>query len=304
MSIPQILEVAIGLIFIYYILGALVSLMTQAVMESLQTRGVALEKYLKIMAGDMAVDLTNLPQIKALRPIRFARWWNIFGAGVVEKKLERVPVETLVDGFFDLTGLTATGSLTANELTSLVGKLPDSEGKQALLGWINHGVTAINDLRERTSAYFGGMLHQAALTFRARARSVVILASVLVTLLFGTDSIQLAKELWENAGLRALASQQAAATTTQPEGITSAGALLTDLGAFSFKLGWWRTEPPLTFSSFGEWLNYVATKLAGLGITALAVSQGSSFWYDLLKKLTGTSASSPEAGGDPPGPLG
>ena len=83
MSIPQILEVAIGLIFIYYILGALVSLMTQVVMESLQTRGVALEKYLKIMAGDMAVDLTNLPQIKALRPIRFARWWNIFGAGVV-----------------------------------------------------------------------------------------------------------------------------------------------------------------------------------------------------------------------------
>ena len=81
MSFPQILEVAIGLILIYYILGAMVSLVTQMVMESLETRGVALERYLKIMAGDMAIDLTSLPQIKALRPIRYARWWNVLGAG-------------------------------------------------------------------------------------------------------------------------------------------------------------------------------------------------------------------------------
>ena len=178
MPLPQVLEVAIGLILVYYILGALVSIATQAVLESLETRGVALERYLKILAGDMAIEIKNLPQIKALQPIRYGHWWNVFGAGTAPKKIERIPVETLVDAFFDLTGLTSQGSLNARELTDLIGKLPESDGKQALLGWVTQGVTALNDLRERTSAYFGGMLGQAAQTFRAKARSIVIIASV------------------------------------------------------------------------------------------------------------------------------
>jgi hypothetical protein len=304
MSFPQMLEVAIGLILIYYILGAFVSLITQMVMESLETRGVALERYLKIIAGDMSIDLTSLPQIQALRPIRYARWWNVLGAGTAAKKIEKIPVETLVDAFFDVTGLTSKGSLSANELTSLIGKLPDSDGKQAMLRWINQGVTALSELRERTSTYFTGMLNQAALTFRARARSFVILASIVITLLFGTDTIQLARELWTNAGLRSLAAQQAQAVVSQPEGISDANTLLTDLGTLSFRIGWWRTQSVPAASSFGDWFTYVATKLAGLAITAVAVSQGSSFWYDLLRKLTGSSSSTAKPSDDPPGALG
>jgi hypothetical protein len=305
MSFPQILEVAIGLILIYYILGAMVSLVTRIVMDALETRGAALQKYLKAMSGDMYLDLTNLPQIKALRPIRYAHWWNVLGAGTVAKKLERVPLETLVDAFFDLTGLTARGSLEPRELTDLIRKLPESQSKQAMLTWINQGVTAVSELRERTSAYFAGMLNQAALTFRARARSFVILASIVVTLLFGTDSIQLARELWANAGLRALASQQAHLAVSQPDGVTNPSTLITDLSAFSFRIGWWRLEYAPTFESMNEWLAYVGLKLAGLAITAVAVSQGSSFWYDLLRKVTGSSSQSAALPGEePPGAMG
>jgi hypothetical protein len=45
---------------------------------------------------------------------------------------------------------------------------------------------------------------------------------------------------------------------------------------------------------------FIVLKVVGLGLTATAVSQGSSFWYDFLKKLvTPTSSSSKpsEAGG-------
>jgi hypothetical protein len=173
-----------------------------------------------------------------------------------------------------------------------------------MLGWINQGVTALSDLRERTSDYFAGMLNQAALTFRAKARSFVILTSIVLTVMFGTDSIQLARELWANAGLRSLTAQQAQAVVSQAEGDVSAGALLTDLSALSFRIGWWRAQSIPDVSSFGDWLSYVATKLAGLGITAAAVSQGSSFWYDLLKKLTGSSSSNSKPGDDSLSPLG
>ena len=304
MPLPQVLEVAVGLILIYYILGALVSIVTQAVLESLETRGVALEHYLKLLAGDMAIEIKNLPQVKALQPIRYGHWWNVFGAGTAPKKIERIPVETLVDAFFDLTGLTAQSSLNARELTTLIGKLPELDGKQALLGWVTQGVTALNDLRERTSAYFGGMLSQAAQTFRAKARSIVIVASVLVTLLFGTDTIQLTKQLWASANLRTLAAHQADALTSQPENSVTADGLLTDLAALSFSIDWWKKIELPVSGAASDWISLIGGKLAGLAITALAVSQGSSFWYDLLKKLTGGITSAPRPTEDPVGPLG
>jgi hypothetical protein len=288
MSVPQLFEVAIGLILVYYVLGAIVSTITQILNESLETRGAALEKFLLQIAGDKTVDLTNLPQIKALRPIRYANWWNVFGAGTEEKKVEKIPTGTLVDAFFDVTGLTNKQGLNANELTGLISKLPESEGKQAVLHWINQGVTDVNDLRSRTNDYFTGILNQAALTFKARARSLVIVLSLLITLLFGTDSIQLAKDLWADAGLRAVATQQATVIAGQQPSGPELTTLLNQLGEFSFRIGWWQAQSlPAPTNPLG-WVSFVLLKILGLGITAVAVSQGSSFWYDLLKKVTGT----------------
>ena len=305
MSFPQIFEVAIGLILIYYILGAIVSTVTQILTESLETRGASLEQYLVKIAGDKTVDLTNLPQIKAFRPIRYANWWNVFGAGTEEKKVEKIPADTLVSAFFDITGLTAQQSMSAEDLTGLISKLPDSEGKQALLNWINQGVTNINDLRARTSDYISGILNQAALTFKARARSFVIIFSLLITLLFGTDSIQLAKDLWADAGLRAVAAQQASIITSQPGQIPDITALFNQLGLLSFRIGWWQASSLPAPKSLPDWITFVLLKILGLGITAVAVSQGSSFWYDLLKKITGTSsvqgAASSDGSGGPAG---
>lgn len=293
MSFPPIFEVVIGLMLIYYLLGAVVSMITQMVMESAGARGAILEKYLKQTVGDKAAELTDLPQIKALRPIRYANWWHAFSAGTAQKKVEIIPVDTLVDAFFDLSGLTAQGSLSAGELTSLINKLPDSDGKRALLGWIQQGVTAISDLRIRTRAYFAGVLNQAASAFKARARSLVILASIALTLLFGIDSIQLGKNLWSDAGLHSVAAQQAAASTSQPETAPDLNALIEQLGVLSSKIGWWRPENiPVSVASI-SWLPFALVKLAGLSITAIAVSQGSSFWYDVMRRAAGRSATPP-----------
>lgn len=289
MSFPQILAVATGLILIYYVLGAIVSMATQMVMESLETRGTALEHYLKKIAGDKFVELTSVPQLRALRPIRYAKWWNVFGAGTKEKKVEKMPVETLVEAYFDISGLSGRGSLNADELTGLIGKLPESGGKQALLGWVQQGVTAISDLRERTGDYFEGLLEQAASTFKARARSFIIVSSIVITLLLGIDSIQLARDLWIDAGLRSLAANQTELTSAQKSSQTDLNATVNQPGLMSFHIGWWRTTDTALPTSPINWLTYVFLKLTGLGITVAAVSQGSSFWYDLLKRLAGSS---------------
>lgn len=168
MSISQVLEVALGLIFVYYILGSIISLATQWINEFFETRGKAVEKYLIKIVGDKKIgDFTSLPQIQALRPIRYKNPLGVFGAIIEPKKIEKIPVATLVDAYFDFAGLTANQELNLLQLAEVIDKLPDSEGKRAFISWINQGVTSIADLRTRTTAYFTGMMEQAAATFRA-----------------------------------------------------------------------------------------------------------------------------------------
>ena len=287
MYVPQILEVAIGLILVYYILGSIISLITQWINEFFETRGNSLERYLVKIVGDKKIgDFISLPQMQALRPIRYKNMLSVFGAATEPKKIEKIPVATLVDSYFDLAGLTANQELTLLELADLVDKLPDSEGKRAFITWINQGVTNIEDLRMRTTAYFTGILEQAAATFRANARSFVIIMSIGVTVLFGTDSIQLAKALWTNAELRALAVAKAEVVAAQGEASAPIDELIQELSDLTIKIGWWNTEQPAAGTGVMDWVLFIVLKVAGLGLTAVAVSQGSSFWYDLLKKLS------------------
>lgn len=289
MSIPQILEVVIGLIFIFYVLGSIVSLVTQWINESLETRGKALEKYLIKIVGDKKLgDLVTLPQLQALRPIRYRNFLSVFNSATEAKKLEKVPVATLVDAYFDLAGLTANTELDATKLTELINKLPDSEGKQAFIQWLNQGVTGMEDLRKRTTAYFSGLMEQASATFRSNARSFVITLSILVTLLLGVDSIQVVRTLWLNAELRALAAAKAEMVVQQEGTDATITDLLQELSDLTINIGWWRTELPTDADALG-WLGFIVLKVLGLGLTAMAVSQGSSFWYDLLKKIASPS---------------
>ncbi len=291
MSFPQVAEVLIGLVLVYYVLGVVVSTITQIINESLETRGQALQKYLRQIAGDKLVDLTSLPQIQALRPIRYVNWWNVFGAGTEEKLVEKIPAGTLVDAFFDISGLSCKPQFTGEELAATLNLLPDSDGKRAMLQWVQQGITDITDLRAHASDYFTGLLVQAAATFKARARSLVIILSLVVTLLLGTDTIQLARDLWTDSGLRALASAQANLVASQPNAqgnVSQVSDLVNSLGAYSLRIGWWQADAlPAAGSTAIQWVTFAVLKLLGLAITAVAVSQGSSFWYDLLRKMTG-----------------
>ena len=302
MSYSQILEVAIGLVLVYYLLGSIVSWVTKMIIDMQETRGQVLEEYLKKTVGSKTIAdlktgqkkevniLADLHQIQSLQPIRYKSPLSVFGSVTVPKMVEKIPVATLVDAFFDVTGLTDRPDVDASQWKNMVSALPDSEGKQAMLKWIDQGVTNINTLQARANAYFCGILDQAAAKFKANARSFVILLSIAITLVLGTDSIQLAKDLWANAELRALTAGQANALIQQTEAgqALDLDTIIAELDKLSLvKFGWWQMAGVLpTDANAMDWVSFVLLKLLGLGLTAGAVSQGSSFWYDLLKKLT------------------
>ncbi len=295
MSLSQVLETALGLALIYYLLGLVVSWISKIVMDILETRGRALEGYLKrIVGGKSLGQLISMPQIRSLAPLRYKGWLGVFTPGhkLVEKKVEKIPVSNLLDAFFDL--MQVDMAATGEELAAAINKLPMSEGKTEMLRLVNNGVTRVADLRAKMGQWFDGLMEQASEKFKALARRYVILFSLALTLLLGVDSIDLFKQLWSTPDLRAIAAVKAQAYIAHNGYAADTAPLMADLDELNIKIGWTslikNMPEPTDLVNFAKfWL----LKAIGLLMTTIAVSQGSSFWYDILRKLT--EAKSPDA---------
>jgi hypothetical protein len=209
MSIPQIVEVAIAMAVVYYLLGLVVSFFTGRINEFFETRGSVLQDYIKKIVGqvegkDTVGDFYKLPQLESLKSIRYDGFWGaILRKTKINDKIESIPITNLVDAFFDFCKIgNEKKKYTPKELLKLANALPDSEGKNKLISIINNGVTEVDELRTKISMWFGGLMDQVAMQYKAYTRYVVILLSVLVTVAFAVDSIDLARRplpLWRNS---------------------------------------------------------------------------------------------------------
>ncbi len=288
MSLSQVLEVALGLALTYYLMGLVVSWLSQIVMTVLETRGRALEGILKrIMGGKSLGQLISMPQIRSLAPVRYRDWHSLFSRNVklVEKRIEKIPVSNLLDAFFNLTQLDLAAS--GEELVELISKLPPSEGKTELMRLVNSGVTSAVELRAKMALWFDGLMKQAADTFTALARRYVMFFSLALTLILGVDSIDLFRQLWATPDMRAIASVKAQAYIDQYGYDAETEPLLAELEELTIRIGWssvLKNAP--SRDSWPDFISFWFWKSIGLLLTAVAVAQGAPFWYDLLRKMT------------------
>jgi hypothetical protein len=312
-SLSQVLSVVLALAVVYYVLGLVVSAITHYAVEILNTRGKSLEGFLKKRLLGMAEDgkselldlLKETPQISSLKPVRYEKTLGFIPSGFFTGKtaiinyVERIPPKNLVDALFDISGTISEGENRVRKIIECLPKqLPGPKGPEDfkiradLLKLAESGFNNVDELRAKMETWFTGLMEQASQEFRAQARRIVITLSLVVTLLFGVDSIELAKMYWKNAAISATADAQASliisATDKQNQDNADIQKLvkqLEDMQAINYK--WYKYEsdtPNVPLPPFSTWL---ALKILGLLITALAVSQGSSFWYDLIKQLKG-----------------
>lgn len=286
-TFQEILDFGLPIVLVYFVLSIVSSTLSQIVMDTLEIRGKTLERYLTLIAGDHADDLLRLPQLRALQPIKFKSWLSIFGARTEPKKLENIPVPVLVDAFFSILGLgNKNKKKSASEIKKAVLGMPESEGKRALLNWLEQGVSNLEDLRNNTNIYFSGLLEQSVATANAHSRSFVIQFAIGMVLLLNVDSIQIARDMYHGSQLQAVAAAQAEAIVQQ-ENLTETDLtqLVADLDSLSFiEIGWFSVTLPNPGTAI-NWMSFIGLKIIGLAITSVFASQGSSFWFDILAKF-------------------
>lgn len=297
MSIPQIVAVFVAMAVVYYLLGLIVSFFTGRITEFFEIRGKVLQDYVRKIVGEKKVgDFYKLPQLESLMPIRYTGvLGSVIGKVEAKEKIEKIPVANLTDAFFDFAKIgNKQEKYSAEKLLEIVGKLPTSEGKTKLVNLINNGVTDVEKLRDKMSMWFGGLMDQAAMHYKAKARWIVILLSIAVTLAFAADTIDLARQFWNDSALLTVATAKASAIV-EKEPDTDLVVLAAELSELRIEYGWGQLIADFKEQPQENQASWILWKIVGLGLTAGAVSQGSSFWYDLLKVWKGGGSSKPDS---------
>ena len=317
-NISPILDVAIGLVFVFSLLSLIATWLQEyiATLFKLRSKHLAniiqnlldpsteklagvkeLEKKWEEGIGDKVILKLKSNAVKAFyeHPI-------IRGLSAPKRLPSYIDPRDFGTALFDLLTKAGTEDSSArNELEALkagIGKLGNETTEGALLALLKP-IEAIETKTEKRIAaarhsiesWFDATADRATGWYKRSASRLAILIGIVLAVAFNADSIGLAQTLWGDTALRD--SLVAASTAYVEQGedgkASDAQEKLDELG---LPIGWsLQTDDndpntpvdPRDFpSSAGGWV----LKSLGLLLTGFAVSQGSPFWFDFLNRFT------------------
>jgi hypothetical protein len=290
----QILEIAIGMVFVYLSLSLICSGINEWIASLRQSRAKHLEDWLRdLFAG--SPDGTDLkafqehPLIKALEPPSSMLASNWLTKALAQpKKPPYIPSRTFVLALLDMIApVDATvGSRTINDIRESVTRLPETDIKKTMLALIDDAGNDVEKMRQNIEGWFNDAMERLCGWYKQRTKLVILGLSIIVTLGLNVNSIQVFNSLYHDGTVRAAVvaaaqqvSQTAPADTQSP--ITKIDQIQTELEQLNIPFGW--TDPQVRPDLSDLWSILLA--LIGWVLTALAVSQGAPFWFDVLNKL-------------------
>lgn len=294
-----VLEVAIGLVFVFALLGLVTSALGEVVTQLLSLRAknlrVAVQRMLDDDGKAVATDaLYGHPIIRA-----FSKDSRKSPSYIPKGQFARVLLKELPKLAADSSGA-EPGNLA--ELRALIGKLESEQLRGALNGLIDETATSLSDVNERIEEWFDDTMARASGWFQRRIGRYLALIGVVLVVFTNADAIRIARTLYLTPELREVVVARAEARVAESndgedgastEEIPLDAVIDQNLSALGPLLGWSdhdaerllgidnddgirdRTHPVYA------WFE----KLIGLALSVVAVSLGAPFWFDLLGKL-------------------
>ena len=312
-----IVDVAIGLIFCFFVFSLVGTVITEWVAGVLKLRSKTLETGIRQLLSDpgsprqqaaseiksedrtkLADDLYAHPLIKALFTQRvplpvFSRWTT---PGL--NKPSYIPTGTFTLALLDqLTAKSAGTSQSLTDLRNAVEKMPPSKARDALHALLNAG-SDFPSVRKNIEDWFDTAMDRVSGFYKRQAQLITIVIGVVIAVSLNVDTVLIGNQLFHDEALRNSIVGAAQQVTTGPSGTTGGSdttQLEKQLAAAPIPIGWAGSGPqgPPGNPPWG-WL----AKLAGLLLTTIAISVGAPFWFDLLKRIMNIRSSGPEPKAD------
>jgi hypothetical protein len=322
-----ILDVAIGMVFVYLLLSLICSAANEAIESKLKNRAKSLELGIRNLLGD-----------KGLADKLYAH--DLISGLYSDKqgKPSYIPSRTfalaLMNTVFPEGAAPAVGQAAepnANPLANFratIAALPADAAaapiKKALLALIDDAQGDVNKLRSNIENWYDAAMDRVSGWYKRRVHAIILVLGLVITVALNADSAYVARHLSTDPALRnslVSASQvyaqkenngepgkQNADQTTQPSGESAQTRFdnnLQQLKELGLPIGWsvegddprfkgkvavdphlkWPGWHLLNANVRSEWWLQIKFHWLGWLLTALAISLGAPFWFDMLNKL-------------------
>lgn len=287
-----ILEVAIGMAFIYLLLSLFCTAINEAIAGILGSRAKNLEKGIKSLFTDgfkapgvtLAQSIYEHGLVQSLyRSTENEQpWYSKLGSNLPSYIPARVFSSALSDVLFGGNADTAAPAPLSGML-SIVRELPDSKGKQAILTLVSQAGGDITRTRQAFETWYNDGMERVAGWYKRKTQIVLFVIGLGIAISLNVDSIMIGRNLWANPALRSYAvaaAEKYAAANSDKDAKPSADAqhALDVLQSLALPIGWNHVKGA---SSFWD----VLFLITGWFLTAIAMTLGAPFWFDTLNRF-------------------
>ena len=307
MNFPAMLDVAIGLFFIYLILSLLVSGIQELIATVLEWRAKQLKEAIKIILGDneandpsakqaqkIANELWNHPLIRSLNQRKILR--GSVGPSYISSKMFAATLLEIIQTDYDFN---ASGTIDDIVESIKENKKLDPEIQRriysiALIAQRKASASekGIKSLEKEIRIWFDQSMERASGVYNRNVKGVTLLIGFLVTLAINADTFHILERLNKDAALRSSINQVATKIVAENKEPTL-DTINSYLDNITMPLGWSTMEqfkkqvnprdPAKT--KVWDWVLGIIKLIFGWLLSAGAIAMGAPFWFDLLGKF-------------------
>ncbi len=280
----EMLDVVLGIVLVYLLLGLCCMTVTESVARISRARSrtlfAAVRRMLEGGARSRHGDPRLVPRVGADTLYAHPLILSLEAPGSSGRaRPAHIPPRLFALALLDLIApVDARHPLCMAQIRAAVTQLPEPLRRSMLL-LIDEAAGDLTALRAGVEHWFDDVMARTSAVYRRWAQSVAVGVALVITVLTNADTLSIARSLASSSALRGAAV--AIATTLPrvalPIPAADARALLDSLVVRGLPLGW-------SAAVVGEG---AVAHAGGLLITTLAVSLGAPFWFAVLEGLAG-----------------
>jgi hypothetical protein len=296
MSNFPVLEVVIGLSFVYFVFSLICSAVTEAIASRLEWRAQTLEEGItNLLSGSeeitsqgrkLAGNFFDHPLIQGLVAPKKP------GAAKAPRP-SYIPSRTFVAALMDIGARGAAKpknpdakpdekSLVQIDLAEVIGGIENPQVREALFALYREADGRADAFRRGAEQWFDDSMARVSGWYRRKAQRVLWITAAALVLLLNIDTVQIASTLWTDDANRAAVVARAEKAAQEDGNNLDLGETASSL---EVPIGWNLFEVGDEPQDIPNDATGVISKLFGLLITVAALSLGAPFWFDLLGKF-------------------
>lgn len=294
----DILDVAIGLALVFLLLSLIATAIREGIESVFKTRALYLERGIReMLEGDahaLVGEIYEHPLVAGLYRGSFASRAGFRLGGNLPSYIParnfalalldvavRGPSAARVEG-------QALAPVTFEGVRAAIARMRNPNVQRPLLVAVDAAGGDLARLQRNVEAWYDSSMDRVSGWYKRRTQSILFVLGGAITLSANINTISIARFLYENRGARDAIVAQAAAVSGDSAVLgANARAARIALDSLQLPIGWGVASARWTSgseSAAGRWNRWVAPLLGWL-VTALAVTLGAPFWFDVLNRI-------------------